>query len=77
MQGRVGSWLRQRHQEEPLVALLNTGDVYTLRYFLVYMRVHITAELCYVHSSDVIVVNVSQRQQCNIQYFLLYVHEST
>ena len=27
MQGRVGSWLRQRHQEEPLVALLNTGDV--------------------------------------------------
>ena len=77
MQGRVGSWLRQRHQEEPIVALLNTGDVYTLRYFLVYMRVHITAELCYVHSSDVIVVNVSQRQQCNIQYFLLYVHEST
>ena len=40
MQGRVGSWLRQRHQEEPIVALLNTGDVYTLRYFLVYMRVH-------------------------------------
>ena len=27
MQGRVGPRLRQRHQEEPLVALLNTGDV--------------------------------------------------